>query len=259
MQVITSADNQYLKLGRKLKQRKYRERENKFLLEGRVPVAEALRRHPAAVEVILVTAAQADWLARQPQTGYAAGQIDEQAMAQLCDTETPQGVAAIVRRPVHEPKQLARDAGLLLYLEGLSDPGNLGSIIRSALAFAVDAVLLGPGCVDAYSPKVVRASMGGILSLPLLPNVDLEQLLDLKRQGWRLTGSSPGAATDYYVNAFSGKDIVIMGSEATGMSAGIQGICDSVIRIPINSAIESLNVAAACAIILAEAYRQRSL
>ncbi|MDO4541035.1 MAG: RNA methyltransferase [Syntrophomonadaceae bacterium] len=162
MQIITSSDNRHLKLARKLKQHKFRQRENRFLLEGKVPVKEALSKHGDLVETIFVTARQADWLARQPHDATGAWQIDEREMVRLCDTTTPQGVIAVVRHPGYDLAAIMSEPGLLLYLEEIGDPGNVGSIIRSAQAMEVGAVLLSPGCADAFSSKVIRSSMGSM-------------------------------------------------------------------------------------------------
>jgi TrmH family RNA methyltransferase len=183
--------------------------------------------------------------------------LDKQLLDTLCDTEHPQGVAAVVRIPQYDLQEVLNKSGLILLLDQLSDPGNMGTIIRTATAFGVDGILLTPDCVDPFSPKVVRSSMGGILKIPVYSDVDLKEIEQLRGKGYTLFCSLPKAEDNLYDLDFTGRSIIVIGNESHGVSSIIQKLCHQRFKIPHDSQVESLNAAVACAIIIGEAFRQR--
>lgn len=256
MQHITSAQNKYVKLASSLKQRKYRQELRMFLVEGRRAIVEA-QSHPELVEFVFIS----DELAAEPEllAGFGSQQVlavDAKTLRHICSTENPQGIAAIMKFPDWDWDSLFHKRGVLLLLDRVADPGNMGSIFRSAWAFGVNGILLTPGCVDPFSPKVVRASMGAIFNVPLLADVSARQLDQLEEAGYRFMAADASQGQNYDQADMRAPLVVIIGSEAEGVSETLKMRCSDLINIPMQPEVDSLNVAAACAIIIAEIARQ---
>ncbi len=255
MKLISSPDNKYVKLASSLKIRKYRDDKEMFLVEGQRAVEELAVR-PDLVDMILVSAGNEN-------EGTAPTSLDERKiivesrlMKQICATDNPQGIAAIVRKPSWNWAQIIDRQGLLLYLDRIADPGNLGSILRTSWALGVDAVLLSKGCVDLFNPKVVRSTMGAILNLPVFTDVEIEQIEFLGQSGYIIMGTDASQGESYYRIKYQNPHLIIMGSEGQGIRDDLKHLCSQYVNIPIKPGVDSLNVAAACAIIVAEAQRQ---
>ncbi len=257
MKLITSQDNKYIKLAASLKQKKHRDDEKVFLVEGKRAVIEALQK-PELLSVIFV-----DESLKEEYSEFAhllspeAYLISAQLMRHICCTETPQGIAAIMKKPIWSWLDVVNKAGLLILLDRVSDPGNMGSIFRSCWALGVKGVLMTKGCADPFTPKVVRSTMGALLNIPVFCDVSDTQLDTLDEQGYAFICTDLNADKNYYSLKYPDQSIIIIGSEALGASAELKSRCDRFIKIPMNPQVDSLNVAAACAIIIAEAARQR--
>jgi TrmH family RNA methyltransferase len=173
-------------------------------------------------------------------------------MAQASDTETPAGILAVVE---FVPLALPQPADLLLVLDRVADPGNMGTILRTSAASGVDTVLAGPGCVDIYNPKVVRSSMGALVRLPVLslPWPDIEQAV----AGMAVWLAAADGRTSYTEVDWQQPSALIIGSEARGAGQQAYELADGTITIPMATETESLNAAVASAVILFEALRQR--
>lgn len=255
MKYLSSRDNALIKKLIKLKHKKYRDQENIFIIEGEKSVAEAIQQKIALRYLLCdVQWHKADTLDTLPGVQYfklAAGLIDE-----ICDTETPQGIIAAAQIPDHDYKMAGKDK-LLVLLDDVSDPGNVGTIIRSGWALGADGILMTPGCADPYSPKVVRASMGGILHMPIYRNFSLPELVWFKSQGYSILGTDVNSPNSLYDLDITGSKIIIIGNESRGMSRASENICELKFKIPTKPQVDSLNAAIACAIILSEAWQQR--
>jgi len=259
MKEITSKDNAAIKQAIKLKQKKYRQQEGLFLVEGHKMLRELLLCPEFLVRVFLTReTAESYYPALSNLPGVECLLVDERLLAILCDTETPQGIAALARIPQRDMQGFIRQKSLWLLLDQIQDPGNMGTMIRTAWGFAVDGILLTADCVDPFGPKAVRASMGGIFHVPVLEGVGLDLLGDFQAQGYRMLGSMPGAAVSLFDQDFTGSTIIVIGNESRGISADVLRLCDNCFKIPINPQADSLNAAMACAIITVEALRQRS-
>ncbi len=258
MKSITSKDNPAIKQALRLRQKKYRLREGSFWLEGRKMVQEGLACPDLLTRIFLDESVAGDYRSTaEEHPGIEWMVLESRLMDLLCETDHPQGIAAIAHIPNHSPELVPDEAELLLLLDQVSDPGNLGTIIRSAWAFAVDAILLTPDCADPFSPKVVRASMGGVLHVPLYPETGYQALVSLQSRGFELLGTSPAAAVSLFDMDFTGRKIIVIGNEAHGMSAEMASLCHDFFKIPVNQGVDSLNAAVACSIITLEACRQR--
>ncbi|MBU0622609.1 MAG: RNA methyltransferase [Gammaproteobacteria bacterium] len=189
-----------------------------------------------------------DACAGVPQT-----QLDDALFAQLSELKTPNGLLALIDIPA--AKVVAAHSQFALLLEDIQDPGNLGSILRSAGAAGCDAVFLSPGCADAWSPKVLRAGMGGHFALSVNEGIDLVHVAK-EFTGKILAASLQGDSGLYDCN-LRGKLAFAIGNEGAGLSQELLDAVQQRFLIPMPGRVESLNAAAATAICLFEAVRQR--
>ena len=148
---------------------------------------------------------------------------------------------------------------LLFFSDGISDPGNLGTIIRTLVASGASGLILGQGSVDLYNPKTIRSTMASVFNLPVYNAGDTATVLKmLKNKGYKIIGTRMEEAVLYTEEDFTQPAVVVMGNEARGMSQQVMELCDGFVKIPIEGKIESLNVGVAAAIIAYEAHRQRT-
>jgi TrmH family RNA methyltransferase len=186
--------------------------------------------------------------------------LPDQVFLSAVSTETPQGVAALVKlKPVKIEDLLGQTGGipLIVAVAGIQDPGNLGTIIRSAEAFAARGVLLGEKTVHPSNPKVVRASAGSLFREPLISVKLAEAIVLLKQNGYRMVASSPHKGEPLYEADFTGPLALLIGSEGAGLPVDILSQADELVTIPHSSRVESLNAGMAASILLYEVGRQR--
>lgn len=183
----------------------------------------------------------------------------DKVLSEAADTTTPQGVIAIVRQPVYSLEEIVsnRKANLLI-LENVRDPGNLGTIIRTAEGAGVTGIIITKESVDIFNPKVVRSTMGALYRMPFVYVDCLLDVLKQLKQNNVKTYASHLAATSYYdEEVYPEKTAVIIGNEANGISETISAMADALIKIPMEGAVESLNAGVAASILMYEIYRQR--
>ncbi len=259
MKRILSRDNPKVKHALKLKNRKFRHKEEMFLIEGEKMFEEALQRKDLLVRVFVEESREKDYIRMsQPELEIEEYILDSRLMRLICDTETPQGIAAVVKMPQWSLQNAVNNDGFFILLDRMSDPGNMGTIIRTAWAFEIDGILLTRGCVDPFNPKTVRASMGGVFNLPIFSSIEVEELVYLQSNGYSLLCTDLEADVSFLFQDFTGRKVLVIGNEDHGVSEEIKSICDVCFKIPINPRVDSLNAAVACAIITNEAWRQRS-
>lgn len=186
--------------------------------------------------------------------------VSEDVFASVVETQTPQGVAALLVPPVRKVEDLMADSGLILIAVGLQDPGNLGTLIRSAEAFGATAVLTTAGTVNAWNQKALRASAGSIFRVPVV-GVELTDVIRLKAKGMRLLAAM--GADEYGVEEaqavnFTGACALMIGNEGAGLGEEWLDMADVRVRIPCPGPVESLNAAVAGSVLLYEASRQRT-
>jgi RNA methyltransferase, TrmH family len=253
--MITSASNEKVKHARALlQQRKAREREQQFVIEGARLIQEAERAGIMPALFFCTRAFLDSEHGHRLSTPWrsSAELVDDKVLASLSETVTPQGAVAVV--PI---SRLAPERRLLiLVLDQLRDPGNLGTLLRSAFAAGVDEVLLSEGSADPYNPKVVRAAMGAHFRLPLQSGLDWPAIA---RQCAGLTLLLADASGDVAYDRWDWHrpSALIVGGEAEGASPAARAAAANRIFIPMQGATESLNAAVAGSIILFEAARQR--
>jgi RNA methyltransferase, TrmH family len=252
-----------IKLIRSLSQKKNRQAEQKFVLEGWRALKEVLNSS-SKVDIVGVLSRyldDADYqgiVSQLEERGAAIRELGEKELDSLADTVHAQGVIAVVQQKSSSlAPELLKKASVIVVADSVSDPGNLGSIIRSSDWFNVDALLLGKGCVDLYNDKVIRSTVGSVFHLPIIEGVELPSALRmLKELGFSVIALSGDGKQSYDEKPMSGKLAIILGSEAHGVAGEIRALADEVVRIPKYGKAESLNVGVACGIVLS---RIRSL
>ncbi len=234
--------------------RRFRSSQEQFVVEGTRWVQELVGT-PVPVHNVFYTAT---WLAQENNVDLLERltsvkiQVADEIMAAMSATETPPGILATVAiAPVLIPTR----PSFILILDGMTNPGNLGTVLRTAAAAGVGAVLLSPGCVDVYNPKVVRGSMGALLRLPV-HQLEWQEIAALVKpmQVWV---AAVDGATAYSEVDWRKQAALIIGSEAHGAGAEARNLAGGSVYVPMSTATESLNAAIAAGIIIFEAARQR--
>ncbi|MBQ7201485.1 MAG: RNA methyltransferase [Eubacterium sp.] len=268
--MIISKDNQRIKHIRQLLgSKKTREADRLFVIEGRKPVDEAIRE--GLVEEVYVSE---DYEGEVPDDAQVVG---AKLFKDITDTVTPQGILAIVRMPKFDRESVYAGADCkLICLEDVRDPGNVGTVIRTAEAAGFDAVVLSEECADIFQPKVVRSTMGSILRVPCfrcgdrvgtgsvgaeqdrdsqetlekkLRGFDIE-LAELKRRGFTLYAAHLEGAVDYTEPKYAGKTAILIGNEARGLTDRVTECADVAVKIPMFGKVESLNASVAAAVLM---------
>lgn len=264
--MITSENNAIVKHVKGLRQKKNREKHRQFMIEGLRILQEALD-HGESIEYILYSdslnklrggEALLDRLKREK---YPLVYLSDKLLEKLADTEQPQGVVAVINQRRHNLGRLLERKDLfLVVLDRIQDPGNLGTIIRTAEGAGAHGVILTKGCVDPYNQKTLRSTMGAIFHLPIFQWQEETIIVDhLGAHGVKTIAT--GLSTDQYYNTISyrGKIALIFGNEANGIEEQLLGKADEVVKIPINGKIESLNASVAAGILIYKALENRGI
>ncbi|ERM92221.1 MAG: rRNA methylase [Caldanaerobacter subterraneus] len=247
--LITSEDNSFIKKIKKLKDKKGRYEEKLFFVEGLNSVKEALDSDFKVEYVVVGEDVEFEF-----KGDFKLIRIANKLFKKISDTVTPQKIMAIVRMPVYREEDFIKEEGVYVIADNVQDPGNLGTIIRTADAFGADAVFTINNSVDIYNPKVLRASMGSIFHIPVIATAN-EVLYKLKGKGVKVFATHlKGEKFVHEVEIDKGVAF-ILGNEARGVSS--LDFVDGFIKIPMTGRAESLNVSIAAAIFLYESQRQR--
>ncbi|MGE5574428.1 MAG: TrmH family RNA methyltransferase [Bacteroidota bacterium] len=259
---ITSRRNPRVQEMRRLGRREHRAATRRFLLEGVRSIEEAVgagaRIHEVLVTPHLLRSERGKALVeRLEAAGAEVFAATDEVLAAASDTEAPQGIVAVAAVP-DAPLQFGADP-LVLVVDGARDPGNLGTMVRTAAALGAAGIIVTRGTVDVYNPKCVRATMGCLFRVPVQERADAAEAISfLKQRGLRVVAGDIRAATVCYHWDFTGPCAVLVGGEAFGPSRDVLAMCHGCVKIPMPGGAESLNVAVAGAILLYEAVRQRS-
>lgn len=258
MKKIESRDNKWVKRLNGLKIKKNRDKEGVFIAEGLRFISEV----PAdwTVEAYAVSESFA---AENDLSGYEKKAevlcLPDALFALVCDTENPQGILAVCKKLAWDMEAVfAKETPFFLLAEELNDPGNLGTVIRTADACGADAVFLSKGSVDLYNPKVLRSTMGSLFHVPVLQNVDLNEISKkLKEKQIPLYGAHLRGDGYLYDLNLKTSCAFIIGNEARGLSDKAANLCDQWVKIPMPGQAESLNASIAAGVLLYEVVRQR--
>ncbi|SFE69003.1 TrmH family RNA methyltransferase [Alteribacillus iranensis] len=249
MNRIESVKNPLIKKVKRLHKRKYREKEQLFIVEGFHLVEEALKHNARVKEIFLEDEAE---LPGGFDFSYVhLTLVSHQVMKEMSMTETPQGILAVCEHKDDDSVsiQLQKEDSFL-FVDGVQDPGNLGTMIRTADAAGMTAVILGEGTVDPYNDKVIRATQGSLFHIPLIKG-DLEDWIKrCKESGIPVFGSALEEGTTHSAIASQEGFALIVGNEGAGVNSEWLERCDQIIYVPIYGEAESLNVSVATGILL---------
>ncbi|MFH1783986.1 MAG: RNA methyltransferase [bacterium] len=246
-----------LKRVKKLKSRKHRQESDRFIVEGIRNTEEALKSSVRVESILytkklLSTDRGKELHAKIKKTRIELKCITDLELAKLCSAATPQGVLAVCEKLQHDLFSLMRQIkSPIVVLDGIQDPGNLGTIIRTADAAGAGAIIAGKGTVDMYNPKVLSASMGSIMHIPVVYVEDLAGALNaLKLHHYRVIACDAHGSKKYTECFVNEPLAIVLGNEGSGLHKEIFAMADEVVSIPIEGRAESLNVGVTCGIIL---------
>ena len=230
---ITSLQNEHVKYWNSLKEKKVRDKERRFFIEGDHLISEA-RKQNLVLETISTVDESADFL------------VTKEIMKKISSQATISENAAVVRF-IPEDKI----SGNIIVLDGIQDPGNLGTIIRSCIAFGFTNIILGDTSVDLYNPKVIRATEGMIFHINVLRRNLLDFLPVLKGMNYKIVGTDVASGKD--IRKLKKENIaLVLGNEGNGISENVKNLCDEFVNIKMSSNCESLNVGVAASILMYE-------
>lgn len=237
MMRITSLSNNIVKEIAKLSDKKYRNLNGEFLVEGYHLVDEANKA--GLLKTVIITKEE-DYI-----EGIENIYVSKDVLNKIANTVTPQGIVGIcdiIDNKVNGNK--------FLILENITDPGNMGTLIRSALGFNIDTVIVSTGCVDIYNDKVIRGTQGALFNINIVVSDLVESIKVLKESGVTIIGTSLKSSIDLKSLKKLDKYAIVLGNEANGISDEILNLCDVNVTIKTSSKLESLNVAIAGSIIM---------
>lgn len=254
--MITSTSNpqvkQLLQLQKKAKERTAQD----------VFVVEGIKMYQEVPEDRLVQTYVSESFYEKKKEIFAKGQqvtvLSDRVFESVSDTKTPQGVLCLVRQYHYSLSDLLKGCPLVMALENIQDPGNLGTILRTAEGAGVTGVLMSAGCVDIYNPKVIRSTMGSVYRMPFHYAKDwTESLSALKRAGISIYAAHLKGTGTHDEQDYRKPSAFLIGNESKGLTEETAAFADTYIRIPMCGQVESLNAAVASAILMYEANRQR--
>lgn len=248
---------------KKIKQIQNWQRSSKDRREAGVFIVEGVRMYREApngwIKEIFITQKVLDELG-EPNHAYYL--VDEAVFEKISDTRTPQGVLTVLDRPEYKQEDIINGVDgkpqLLLILENIQDPGNLGTILRVGEAAGVTGVVMSKGTVDIFNPKVVRSTMGSIFRMPFVVADDLNKTVELIKESGITTYAAHLQGSQIYTDYDYSKPTAFMiGNEGNGLSDDITALADKRLLIPMEGSVESLNAGVATAVLIYEAHRQR--
>jgi RNA methyltransferase, TrmH family len=244
-----------LKFYQKLNQKKYRDQEKLYLISGLRAVQSALENDKNnCVELIFEESKEGLLLNLETGSVKQQSTVSSKDFRSLCDEKSPQGICLVAKKPTTDFELNKIKNGPILLLDRISDPGNLGTIIRSAAWFGIEAVLLSPGSADPFQPKVVRASVGAINVVQIFEEVGIGELEQIKSQkDFSFFATDVSGGTELSSTKFNKTTLIMFGSEAHGLANEYKNLADSKLLIKKIGNGESLNVANAAAIIMYQA------
>lgn len=255
--IITSASNEQIKKIKKLvKSSKERQQTGLYVVEG-IRMIRELKEE----DVVAIYVAESEWERYRNMLAVFSNinpiVVKDCVFESMSDTNTPQGILALAKIRKYEWQDVLGEVPFVLIVEHLQDPGNMGTIIRTAEGAGVTGIILSDDSVDIYNPKVIRSTMGSIFRVPVYVSKDLSKDID-KIQGQGIpVYAAHLSGKQFYENAYQGGCAFLIGNEGNGLSDEISAKADSLIKIPMLGNVESLNAAMSTAVICYEVLRQR--
>ncbi len=252
--MITSENNLQLKnITALMKKNKERQQQGLFCIEGRKMFLEA-----CDLDIVEKAFLSESYANECGKINCDHEIVSDDVFNKIAETVTPQGVIALVSIPKTDINEVVQKARRLILLENLQDPGNLGTIIRTAEAAGIDAVVLSKNSVDAYNPKVVRSTMGALFRMKIVYTDDMIEFIDrLNNSGFNTIATHLSAKKNYYEADYSGKSAILIGNEGNGLTKEATELAKEKVIIPMSGKVESLNAAVAAALMMYEMKRTR--
>ena len=260
MHIITSKDNEIIKHIRKLKEKKYRDEYNEYVIEGVKIVEEAIKENAKIKQVIVCNDTTKTYeipthimleIAK-----FDCIYVSDKIFNYITQVTNPQGIMAIIEKQ-DENMQIDYNQDIIVMLDDVQDPGNLGTILRTADRIGLNQIIVSKGTADSFNSKVVRSTMGAIFRLKIIEEEDLiKTIKELRKHHFKLLVTSLQTENSIYDIDFS-KKIIVIGNEANGVSKEIQDLADEKAKIPMLGRTESLNASVAAGIVMYEYVRQK--
>ena len=248
--IITSKDNEIIKNIKKLKEKKYRL--DSYIVEGIKMVKEAINEN----QEIALIAIREDFKIDFDTKNIKTVTISNKIFNDISDVKTPQGILAVIKK--NQNNQIETNSNYILALDSLQDPGNMGTIIRTADSANINQIIINKTTVDPYSPKVIRSTMGAIYRTNIIEVEDLKATLkEMKSKGFQIITTDLKATQSIYDINYNNKTVVVIGNEANGVSQEILQTADKKVIIPMLGKTESLNASIAASIMIYEYVRQK--
>ena len=248
--IITSKDNEIIKNIKKLHDKKYRI--DSYIVEGIKMVKEAISEN----QLIELIAIREDFEINFDTKNIKIITVSSKVFDDISDVKTPQGILAVIKKKPN--KQIETNTDYILALDSLQDPGNMGTIIRTADSANINQIIINKTTVDPYSPKVIRSTMGAIYRTNIIEVEDLKATLkEMKSKGFQIITTDLKATQSIYDINYNNKTVVVIGNEANGVSQEILQTADKKVIIPMLGKTESLNASIAASIMIYEYVRQK--
>ena len=248
--IITSKDNEIIKNIKKLKEKKYRL--DSYIVEGIKMVKEAISENQEIALIAIREDLKIDFNTKNTKIVTISNKI----FNDISDVKTPQGILAVIKK--NQNNQIETNQEYILALDSLQDPGNMGTIIRTADSANINQIIINKTTVDPYSPKVIRSTMGAIYRTNIIEVEDLKATLkEMQSNGFQIITTDLKATQSIYDINYNNKTVVVIGNEANGVSQEILQIADKKVIIPMLGKTESLNASIAASIMIYEYVRQK--
>lgn len=260
MQVITSKDNEIIKNIKKLKDKKFREQEHKYIIEGIKLIEEAIKELAKINTVVVcedcVKNEEIDSKLLYEVAKYNCIYVSERIFSLITDVKNPQGILAVIEKE-EEIDSIDYSEDLIVILDKVQDPGNLGTILRTVDSIGLKQIIVAEGSGDIFNPKVVRSTMGAIFRVKVKISQDIQKTIaEIKKHKFKVVSTSLATDKSIYDVKYE-KSAIIIGNEANGVSKELQDASDELVKIPMLGNTESLNASVATGIVLYEYVRQK--
>lgn len=260
MNIISSKDNELVKNVKKLKDKKYRDLENVYIVEGIKMVKEAILENASIRQIIICDDCEkSDLISKEMMyeiAKYDCIYVTNKIFKYITEVQTPQGVMAIIEKN-NKDKEINYNEDIIVALDDIQDPGNLGTILRTVDSIGLSQILVSKGTADAYNPKVVRSTMGAIYRVKVIECDNLKETLkEIKKNKFKILVTSLDDSKSVYDIKYY-KKVIVIGNEANGVEEEIVKLADEKIKIPMLGKAESLNASVATGVVLYEYVRQK--
>ena len=260
MKVISSKDNEIIKKIKSLKEKKYRDIENCYIIEGIKLVKEAIAENAKIKQIVVcedcINDGEIDTDTLYEIAKFDVVYVTEKVFKTITDVKTPQGIIAVIEKNnINSKIDYSQD--IIIALDGVQDPGNLGTILRTVDSANLKQIILSKESADSYNPKVVRSTMGAIFRVNIIEVDSLKDMLqEAKKNNFKVMVTSLDTKNSIYDVDYS-KKVIVIGNEANGVSKEVQAIADEKVKIPMLGKTESLNASVAAGIMIYEYVRKK--